>query len=191
MYAPPRNKRQRETKQRFYEALIGLVQTKPMSEISASEIADNAGLSRQAFYRYYTDAFDLLCAMQEDLYVGFKQQLQDVPADVFAITPVLIRFAAKNRVLVRVAYENRSSGGFIDQVISHLYDTYHADWQHANPLMSKENVDFLFHYVSAGLLGVIHFWLFRQPDLDIDAVVANANYLMRLSPPGTPPIFLG
>jgi AcrR family transcriptional regulator len=190
MYAPPKNKRQRATKQRFFDTLLELLSTRPMSAISVSVISEHSEHSRQAFYRYYDDVFALFRAMQDDLFAGFTQQLQGVPANIFAITPVLVHFADANRDLVRASYANRDEGNFIDRVVEYLYVNYREDWERANPLMSRENVDILFHYVVSGLIGVVRLWLFEKPYLDAEEVIASADYLMRLSTPGTPPVIL-
>ncbi|MDR0500351.1 MAG: TetR/AcrR family transcriptional regulator [Coriobacteriales bacterium] len=190
MYAPPKNKRQLQTKRTLFATLIKLMETKQVSEISASEIADCSGLTPQTFYRYYDNTFHLLHCMQDDLFIGFQQQLRAVPPNIYAVTPTLIRFAEENKTLVRVSYESGKSN-FIDRVIDHLYDTYRLDWERDNPHMSKESVSLLFRYIANGLTGVIRYWLMELPHLTSDDIIPYANYFIRLSTPVTPPGFMG
>ena len=184
MYIVPKDSRQRYTKQCITDAFLKALETKQISDISISEISEAAGVSRMTFYKYYSDQFALLRALQEDLLVGFTQELEGLPPNIFDITPVLIRFVARHRVLFCVVIENWSKGGFVDTVINYLYSTYHHQWELANPSMSKNDVEYLFHYVVNGLVGVIHHWLLEDPALPVEAVIERADYLLKLSTPG-------
>ncbi|MCL2888789.1 MAG: TetR/AcrR family transcriptional regulator [Eggerthellaceae bacterium] len=183
MYITPKDSRQRYTKACLTEAFLSALETKPVSAVSVSSICEAAGISRKTFYKYYSDQFALLQALQEDLFIGFAEELKALPANIFDITPALIAFIGKHRVLVRVAFENWSAEGFIDRIIRHLYQSYHSDWEAANPQMTRKEVAYLFQYVVVGLIGVIRFWLIDAPETPPDEVVASADYLMRLTTP--------
>ncbi len=49
-----------DTKYRIADALEFLMQTKSISKISISDIMNKSGLSRQTFYRYFIDIYDLI-----------------------------------------------------------------------------------------------------------------------------------
>jgi len=183
MYIVPKDSRQRYTKQCLTDAFLKALETKQISDITISEISEEAGISRKTFYKYYSDQFEFLKALQEDLLVGFTQELETLPPNIFAITPALIRFIDKHRVLFRVVIENWSKGGFVDQVITYLYSTYHQEWEQANPTMSKEQVEYLFHYVVNGLVGIIHHWLVDNTDLPVEDLIQHADALLKLSTP--------
>lgn len=183
MYIEPKDSRQRYTKQCLFDSFSRALECKPVSEITVSEICDDACISRKTFYKYYSDQFALLLAMQDDLFAGFERYVEQLPANVFDMAPALIAFASDHRVLIRAAFQNRGEGNFIDRVISFLYEAYHADWESANPHMAEQDVEFLFHYVASGLVGIIRLWLFDEPELSIDEVVEKAHYLMRLTTP--------
>jgi AcrR family transcriptional regulator len=183
MYVQPKDSRQRYTKQCLEDAFIQALSKKPVSAISVREICAVAGVSRKTFYKYYSDQFAFLFALQDDLFIGFVTELQTMPPNVFAITPAVITFVERHRVLARAAFEQRLPGGFIDQVLQYLYDTYQQDWQQANPLMSDRQVLYLFHYIVSGLLGVIQYWICSDIELSAEERIDQAEYLMRLSTP--------
>jgi AcrR family transcriptional regulator len=183
LYFSPKDSRQRYTKQCLFDAFTKMMECKPVPQITVTEICEDAGISRKTFYKYYSDQFALLKAMQDDLFVGFEEQVRELPASIFEITPALIRFARQHEILVRAIYENRGEGNFIDRMITYLYEAYHEDWERANPHMPREDVDFLFHYVTSGLVGIIRFWLVDEPELDTDEIIKKAHALMRLSTP--------
>jgi AcrR family transcriptional regulator len=150
-------------------------------------VCEDAGVSRKTFYKYYPDAFALLLAMQDDLFIGFEAELKEVPPSIFDIVPVLVHFVKKHHVLIRATFENRGEGNFIDRVISYLYEVYQEDWKQANPTMTDLEIRFLFQYVVSGIIGVLRFWLLELPDMKSDEVLSQIDYLMKLSTPASAP----
>lgn len=183
MYLQPKDSRQRYTKQCLFDSFLSLLEQKPVSEITVSEISENAGISRKTFYKYYSDQFDLLKAMQKDLFAEFGAQLKDLPVNIYAIVPELIKFASKHRTLVRAVFENRSEGNFVDRVLDYMYGAFHEEWEIRNPNMSVGDVKFLFYYVASGLVGIIRLWLFEEPDVSVEEITQKAEFLMNLSTP--------
>jgi AcrR family transcriptional regulator len=183
MYVIPKDSRQRYTKECLFNAFLHALEAKPVSAITVTSVSIEAGVSRKTFYKYYKDPFALLDAMQEDLYVGFSQEIEDLPPNISEIMPVLLRFVSEHRVLIRAVFANRSEGNFIDRVIAELYDIYHESWEVDNSQMSKKDVEFLFHYVVSGLTGLIRCWLFDNPELSVEEVIEKAEFMIRITKP--------
>jgi len=183
LFVEPKDSRQRYTKQCLFSAFLRALETKPVSAITVSEISEDAGVSRKTFYKYYSDQFALLLAMQDDLFIGFEDELKNIPPNIFSIVPALIEFTEQHHVLIKAVYENRGEGNFIDRVINYLFDAYHKEWEMQNPSLSKKDVEFLFFYVVSGIVGIIGHWLFEEPDMTTDEVIGRAGYLMKLTTP--------
>jgi len=165
------------------DAFLTALETKALSDITVSEICAESGISRKTFYKYYSDQFEFFKALQEDLFVGLSEELRMLPPNIFEITPALILFAEKHRVLIRAALENWSGGGFIDQIIKYLYTTYHQEWEEANPRMPHKDVEYLFHYVVYGLIGIIRHWLVEDSSMPMEDVILRADHLLKISTP--------
>ncbi|OUO89477.1 hypothetical protein B5F40_10805 [Gordonibacter sp. An230] len=183
MYREPKDSRQRYTKQCLFQSFIDELESKPVSDITVKDICEAAGVSRKTFYKYYSDPFALLRAMEDDLMYGLEMRLRELPANVFDISPMIIGFIDEHRTLVRTTFENRGEGNFIDRMIAYLFDAYHEEWERANPSLSHEDVEFLFHYVTSGWIGIVRHWLNDRPDMTPSEVAAKADTLMRLSTP--------
>ena len=179
----PRDSRLRYTKECIYRSFLELVAEKAVSDITVIELCERAGVSRKTFYKYYSDQFGLLQGMQEDLFADYRDRLESMPASVFAITPELIRFVDENRVLMKAIFANRGEGNFVDRMLDDLYATYAPAWREANPAMGAGEVESLFYYVVSGLFGLVRHWLFDQPQRSAEELIADADYLMRLSTP--------
>jgi AcrR family transcriptional regulator len=64
MEKPVENQRVRLTKSMLEQALIGLLETKPLTDIEVAELCRAAGINRTTFYSHYgnpTDLFDEVC----------------------------------------------------------------------------------------------------------------------------------
>jgi len=183
MFVKPKDSRQRYTKECLFNAFTDALKTKPVSAITVSEISQAAGVSRKTFYKYYSDQFALLLAMQDDLFIGFEEELESLEPDIFAIVPALIGFVAEHHILIKAVYENRGEGNFIDRVVLYLFDAYHLVWEQQNPHLQKKDVEFLFYYVVSGIVGIIGHWLFDEPDMPTAEVIRQAGYLLALTTP--------
>ena len=179
----PRDSRLRYTKECLYASFLERLAEKPVSDITVIEICERAGVSRKTFYKYYSDPFALLSAMQDDLFEDYRDRLEGEPADVSALMPVLIRFVDENRVLVKAAFANRGQGNFVDRVLDDLFATYRKAWEKANPALSANDVEFLFYFAVSGLFGIVRHWLFEKPDLPASAIIAQAAALMYVADP--------
>lgn len=179
----PRDSRLRYTRKCLYESFLQFLEEKPVSDITVIEVCERAGVSRKTFYKYYSDQFALLMAMQDDLFEEYRERLKGNPADVEHIMPILIRFVGENRVLVRAAFANQGQGNFVDRVLDDLFATYRQDWEQANPDLPANDVEFLFYFAVSGLFGVVRHWLFDLPDLSADDIVKQAAALMHVADP--------
>ena len=179
----PRDARLRQTKQSIYESFLGFLAEKPVNDITVIEICERAGLSRKTFYKYYSDQFDLLRGMQDDLFEDYRDRVAGQTPEASLIAPILIRFVDENRVLVKAVFQNRGEGNFVDRLLDDLYERYRPAWEAANPALAAEDVEFLFYFVVSGLFGIVRRWLFDHPDLPVDAVIAQAAAMMRVADP--------
>ena len=183
----PRDSRLRYTKECLYRSFLGFLENKAVSDITVSEICETAGISRKTFYKYYADQFSLLMGMQDDLYADFLEKIEQQPANVHRITPVLIEFAEHNRTLVKAVFANRAEGNFIDRITDNMWDTYRGDWERANPNMPADDVEALYYFVVSGLVGLVRHWLFEHPNTPSEEIIRQAEMLLELSDPSRLP----
>ena len=60
------DRRIRRTRGRLSDALVELMQEKPIDELTVQEVLDRAGVGRSTFYLHYRDKDDLLLCVLED-----------------------------------------------------------------------------------------------------------------------------
>ena len=87
-----------DSKSKFAEALKSLASKKTMERITTEEVVKTAGLSRQTFYKFFTDKYDLaFWCYQRDI-EPYYQQYQDGK----------ISFRDMNRAMLQMMVEEKS-----------------------------------------------------------------------------------
>ena len=69
------DRRVRRTRERLNRALTELLMEKPMREITVRELTDRADVNRGTFYAHYTDLFDMLEQMENEVLAEFEALL--------------------------------------------------------------------------------------------------------------------
>ena len=110
------NPRVRETKRLLFGALLKLLETGTIAEVSVSALCRAAGVNRSTFYRYYRTPYDLLLAMHERVIDAFEEQTPRDAPDEETLTGVLRTMRAQpalnlalNEVLMRETFAGRLS----------------------------------------------------------------------------------
>lgn len=62
-----------KTKQKFVEVFCELYSQKPIEKISVQEISNKSGYNRSTFYQYFTDIYELLDSVENDLLNEMKK----------------------------------------------------------------------------------------------------------------------
>lgn len=72
-----------KTQERLQNALLELLETKELKEITVKEICEKAGISRNAFYQHYSYKEDLYDQMVARATEGIRESLAPVTQDAF------------------------------------------------------------------------------------------------------------
>ena len=69
--------RVRYTKQILRDALVSLLEKKPLEKITVLELCEVASINRATFYKHYTDLFDLMNQLKEELKIKIIEHVKD------------------------------------------------------------------------------------------------------------------
>ena len=68
--------RVRVTKMLVRKAFTTLLSQKPLQDISIKELCELAGINRGTFYTHYSDIYDLLSQLEEEMFADFEKALE-------------------------------------------------------------------------------------------------------------------
>lgn len=74
-----------KTRRNFIEVFCELYSQKPIEKISIQEITNKAGYNRSTFYQYFTDIYDLLDSVENDLLSYIKEELANKELSAYSV----------------------------------------------------------------------------------------------------------
>ncbi len=160
------------------DALVLLLEHKEFSDISISDICEQAGVNRSTFYAHYENLYDLLKETQEravsEFFVSFggviNTDFSKMTADelVFISPQYLVpylSFIKKNRRLYEV-YNN--SGAFqIGEKDKQLIEKVFVPIYAKNGVTDKRVVEYMSHYFISGVTAITMEWVKHGCEDDI------------------------
>ena len=81
MKTPALDQRVRVTRMLIRRSFLELLKQKPIQNISVREICEDAGINRGTFYSHYTDIYDLLHKIEEEMLRDFESALSPLLSD--------------------------------------------------------------------------------------------------------------
>lgn len=141
----------------IFTALMMLMETKDFEDITITEIAKKAGVSRMTYYRTYSSKEDILIQyfdeMSEKLIHAIKEQPELTPYDIYV---AFFTFFKENTSLV----ENIVKANLLQLVLDHFIQFSEYLFQNIiKPDIHDMEIKYRIHYHMGGLLSLTHCWL--------------------------------
>ncbi len=145
------------TKMVLKKALLELMQHKPVNKITVKEICERAELNRATFYAHYSDCFDLLESIEEELFGQFERSMQSYTRsfDIAGLVDGLYRIVQENEAVCRVLLFGRRSTELIHRMIAYAHDLSISAWRKTLKNASADELEMLYLCLSNGLLSVV------------------------------------
>lgn len=116
------DRRIRKTKKALRQSLFKLLEEKPISQITVTELASAADVNRSTFYIYYDDVYDMMDKIQEEIYsilvrilVLFQGDFSNLSEFTLYCTKFL-EFCRDNYELCRFVMKNDGNNQLADRL---------------------------------------------------------------------------
>jgi Transcriptional regulator len=164
-----------DTRYIIADALESVMQTKPLCKISISDIMNKSSLSRQTFYRYFIDIYDLvnwLHSERNKLSFSIFEENKDVK-ESFAISfRMMLRYKNFYKYISMLDGPNAFSAFFCNQI-------FNACKVHIGETRLNSEILFSIKLYSIGATKIIIDWVQDQMDIPSDIL---AEYLFASMP---------
>ena len=185
------DRRVKYTKMVLRESLLELLQTKPINRISVTELCNNADVNRGTFYAHYSDPYDLLRHIEDELYNDLHDCLsENVNQPLRKTTTDMLLVLNRNREICRVVLGANSNTQFMQRIYNMCYEFFGQRWSCAQAKLPLPE-EYLYRFIASGNIELIRHWLMndetRSPE-DIAAMITTMmERIMQLCMEGEQP----
>jgi AcrR family transcriptional regulator len=157
------DRRVKYTKMMIRDSFIRFLKEKPISKITVKEICLAADINRATFYAHYTDQYDLLRQIEDEVIYDITQYLQELHfEDIENILTKgieqILDYIGKNGELFDLLLNFHGNLKFQQDVVK-LIGVRHfipVSDGHSN---DDNDAEYLFHFLASGAIGLIQLWL--------------------------------
>jgi len=147
----------RYTKMIIRDSFVQALKSQPVNKISVKEICEIAEINRTTFYKHYTDCFDLLKQIEDELIVELQQLVQETRhknlSDVFV--KILSTMRESGSLYMALFSENGDSS-FPSRIFNMCYEQIAPSIE--IPSASKIEQEWLYYFMAYGCSGIINHW---------------------------------
>ena len=184
-----------KTQERLQNALLELLETKELKEITVKEICDKAGISRNAFYQHYGYKEDLYDQMVARATEGIRDSLMPIIQDASVVTEDTIISYAKHiiegisevRELIYVMLKG-DDGIFLRQLTDLIFGQNLTNALSFFDMKDSAELRLYYEFQSAGMAAFIIKWILDEGLSEEKAAKLLAGIL--LQSPGKKPIIV-
>ena len=144
--------RVRYTKLTIRNAFLDLLKKYPVEQITVSEICRIAEINRATFYRYYVNPYDLLSALENEMFDEIQASALEYRDDIDKLTELIfIRFFEKKEIW-QLLLSDHGNLSFIGKIY-HFFDDCFAKKE-----TSKES-ELRYRFLLYGCSGIFDHWV--------------------------------
>lgn len=157
------DRRVRYTKMVLKESFIKLLEKKDISQITIKEICEDADINRATFYAHYSDQYDLLRKIEDELLHNISSHLSEFDEryiNMEAVLPAekIFEYLKENARLCKLLLSERGDFGFQKKVMMLVYDKIITELT-VNNKISKEDAEYVYSFTITGCVGIVQKWL--------------------------------
>ena len=157
------NRSVRNTKRKLKEALMTLMQTKPVNAISVKELTELADVNRGTFYLHYSDIYDMLHKIEDDFFVEFEGVLNNsTPSDendAIMYMKEIYTFLKKNEDICRMFCSSNVEISFFNKLKLLIGNKCCSVWESAELQMNRKQTEYYNAFIFSGSAGILQHWL--------------------------------
>lgn len=161
--------RVKRTKKLIRQGLVELAQNKRINKITVKELTDHIEINRGTFYLHYKDVYDLVDALENELYNDFNTKLSSYTGEALLKSAVDVceNFCVhfyEHKDLYSTFLGVNGDAQFAYKLGERLNERVYEIFKSIFPKMDDTTYDFTYFYGKHGLIGLITCWFTEHPD---------------------------
>ena len=173
--------RVRYTKMVIRDTFVSLLEKKPVNKITVKEICALAEINRATFYKYYSDAFDLMDKIEDEILKELQETIQSSLHEGIrkTLVQILEKMQESGKLYVTL-FSGNGDTRFPMKIFQMCYREIEADINRQFPELTSAQKAWLYIYVAQGSSGILHYWIssgMKQPPAEVgefvETLIAN------------------
>ncbi|MBP2079607.1 TetR/AcrR family transcriptional regulator [Oceanobacillus polygoni] len=157
------DRRKKYTRMVLKESLLELLNDKPISTITIKELCARADINRSTFYSHYTDQYDLLNQIEEEIIQELNQTLLQYDykkeKEMLAMTKYLLDYVMSRSEHFRILFSDHGSKGFQHHVMESAQAHIRTNLEQGRKQISENHLNYITLFVISGSIHIIEKWL--------------------------------
>ena len=161
------------------------MEVKNFNDITVKDITDKADLNRGTFYLHYSDTYDLLEKVENEILGNIqlmideylKKTHKEKETVIPAIYPIAL-YILENADICRCLINNKASSDFIDKfrdlILKNEIDIINKKY----PKIPKGAYDYYLSFITYGIIGILKTWLSQNPISPVEEVAEWADKIV-------------
>lgn len=157
------DRRVKYTKMVLKESFIDRLENQAISRISVKDICEGADINRATFYSHYSDPYDLMRQIENELFENLENYLAVYTGDQSSTLLVdtvehIFDYIRENAKICKLLLGERGDLNFQKRIFQLVYDRFMLDMARRQDLL-KEDAEYLYAFILTGSVGIIQKWL--------------------------------
>lgn len=157
------NRRTKYTKALIKNSLMELMLQRPITKITVKEICDNADVNRSTFYTYYSDQYDLLTQIENDIIAEVNEKLgsyhfNTAQSEAMQMIERILIYVAENGAFCAMLLSEQGDAGFQKNLLGIAKEQLVGEWTASNQI-DPETAEYIYLFAVKGSIGLIQNWL--------------------------------
>lgn len=154
------NRKIKYTKMVIRESFFELRKQKPLQQITVKAICDMADINRGTFYSHYTDIYDLVEKLENEmlLKIQYIVNTEDIIVNQLKVYKSIFSNIQENIDDYRIILINPESIRRLDSLLDNVYEHHFLALNKGHGL-SVSMIDYTYSFIAQGCIQVIHKWI--------------------------------
>lgn len=153
------DKRIIRTKNKLTNAVLEIISTKEIKNITVLELCKKANINRTTFYKYYKDIDDFINKIEISLIAELKENIKDIKRNylISYINKIICTIKEKQEIYIKLISDNGDKQ-FLKKILFLVHDQSIEEWQRILKKATKEDLENIYKFIVDGSIGIIENW---------------------------------
>lgn len=149
------NRRTLYSKKVIIDAFLLLLQEKNINKITVTEICKEADINRGTFYSHYSDPFDLMRSIEEDM---IEKMMSTINHSGDKSLYGILNLILNNKEFFKIILNEKSSSRVLNTILNSTYESTIAEKRQL-PNANETLLEYYFIYSAGGTIEAIRKWI--------------------------------